>query len=196
MAIDKIPKVGKIYKTVTAAYNALKKGFTSQTKREPNPIEEEMIMEEAKKKITSQGENISTLDTGIMSQAPSNKGVTFVDDPKARAKNEIDKQRVKKEATEKYGIKSERVDEIMNTPFEELEDFTIRDEDVVQNLVDQKFGKGYFDNVDDLPTKPDLDRPFVTKDEMSAFTLEDNARKLNKAKGMIDELGAKTTRQK
>jgi hypothetical protein len=52
MAIDKIPKVGKIYKTVTAAYNALKKGFTSQTKREPNPIEEEMIMEEAKKKIT------------------------------------------------------------------------------------------------------------------------------------------------
>ena len=196
MAIDKIPKVGKIYKTVTAAYNALKKGFTSQTKREPNPIEEEMIMEEAKKKITSQGENISTLDTGIMSQAPSNKGVTFVDDPKARAKNEIDKQRVKKEATEKYGIKSERVDEIMNTPFEELEDFTIRDEDVVQNLVDQKFGKGYFDNVDDLPTKPDLDRPFVTKDEMSAFTLEDNARKLNKAKGIIDELGAKTTRQK
>jgi len=196
MAIDKIPKVGKIYKTVTAAYNALKKGFTSQTKREPNPIEEEMIMEEAKKKITSQGENISTLDTGIMSQAPSNKGVTFIDDPKARAKNEIDKQRVKKEATEKYGIKSERVDEIMNTPFEELEDFTIRDEDVVQNLVDQKFGKGYFDNVDDLPTKPDLDRPFVTKDEMSAFTLEDNARKLNKAKGMIDELGAKTTRQK
>ena len=196
MAIDKIPKVGKIYKTVTAAYNALKKGFTSQTKREPNPIEEEMIMEEAKKKITSQGENISTLDTGIMSQAPSNKGVTFIDDPKARAKNEIDKQRVKKEATEKYGIKSERVDEIMNTPFEELEDFTIRDEDVVQNLVDQKFGKGYFDNVDDLPTKPDLDRPFVTKDEMSAFTLEDNARKLNKAKGIIDELGAKTTRQK
>ena len=166
MAIDKIPKVGKIYKTVTAAYNALKKGFTSQTKREPNPIEEEMIMEEAKNKIQAQGDNISILDDykeeGIMSQAPSNKGVTFVDDPKARAKNEIDKQRVKKEATEKYGIKSERVDEIMNTSFEE----------------------------------PDLDRPFVTKDEMSAFTLEDNARKLNKAKGIIDELGAKTTRQK
>ena len=31
--------------------------------------------------------------------------------------------------------------------------------------------------------KPDLDRPFVTEEEMSAFTLEDNARKLNKAKG-------------
>jgi len=42
----------------------------------------------------------------------------------------------------------------------------------------------------------DLDRPFVTEDEMSAFTLEDNARKLNKAKGFIDKLGAKSTRQK
>ena len=44
--------------------------------------------------------------------------------------------------------------------------------------------------------KPDLDRPFVTEDEMSAFTLEDNARKLNKAKGYIDKLGAKTSKQK
>jgi hypothetical protein len=31
---------------------------------------------------------------------------------------------------------------------------------------------------------------------MSVFTLEDNARKLNKAKGMIDKLGAKNTKQK
>jgi hypothetical protein len=42
----------------------------------------------------------------------------------------------------------------------------------------------------------DLDRPFVTEDEMSAFTMEENARKLNKAKGFIDKLGAKSTRQK
>ena len=42
----------------------------------------------------------------------------------------------------------------------------------------------------------DLDRPFVPEDEMSAFTLNDNARKLNKAKGYIDKLGAKTTKQK
>ena len=81
-------------------------------------------------------------------------------------------------------------------PIDELEDYTISDEDVVQNLVDQKFGKGYFDNVDDIPTKPDLDRPFVTADEMSEFTMKDNARKLNNAKGYIDKLGAKTTKQK
>ena len=62
MAIDKIPKVGKIYKTVKEAYNALKKGFKSQTKREPNPIEDKMIMEEAKTKIQAQGDNISVLD--------------------------------------------------------------------------------------------------------------------------------------
>jgi len=42
----------------------------------------------------------------------------------------------------------------------------------------------------------DLDRPFVTDEEMSAFSMEDNARKLNKAKGFIDKLGAKTSRQK
>ena len=38
MAIDKIPKVGKIYKTVTSAYNALLKGFKKQTKRDPNQL--------------------------------------------------------------------------------------------------------------------------------------------------------------
>ena len=52
--------------------------------------------------------------------------------------------------------------------------------------------------VKESPSKrqADLDRPFVTEDEMSAFTLEDNARKLNKAKGYIDKLGAKTSKQK
>ena len=49
------------YKTVAAAFNALKKGFKKQTKRDPNPIEEEMIMEEAKTKITTQGENLSLI---------------------------------------------------------------------------------------------------------------------------------------
>ena len=157
--IKKIPKVGKIYKTIDEAYSALLRGFKSIQKRNPNAVENQMIREEAKNKIQAQGDNISILDDykdqGIMSQAP--------------------------------GIKK---------PIDELENYTISDEDVVQNLVDQKFGKGYFDNVDDIPTKPDLDRPFVTKDEMSKFTLEDNERKLNKAKGFIDKLGAKTSRQK
>ena len=174
--IGKVPKVGKIYKTVKEAYNALKKGFTSQTKREPNPIEDQMIMEEAKTKITSQGENISTLDTGIMSQAS--------------------------------GIKK---------PIDELENYTKSKDEIIQDLIDRKFGKGYFDTVDNVEEvsfapgmdkrgnvikespsqrQADLDRPFVTEEEMSAFTLEDNARKLNKAKPFIDKLGAKTDKQK
>ena len=111
----------KIYKTLEEAYNALLKGFRSIQKREPNPIENQMIRAEAEGKIKSQGDNISILpqdkQEGIMSQASGTK-------------------------------------------------------------------------------KPDLDRPFVTEQEMSAFKLEDNARKLNKAKGFIDKLGAKTSRQK
>ena len=175
--IKKIPRVGKIYKTVEEAYNALLKGFRSIQKREPNPIENQMIRSEAEGKIKSQGDNISILpqdkQEGIMSQAPGTK-----------------------------------------RPINELENYTISDEDVIQNLIDRKFGKGYFDNVEEVSFAPgmdkrgkvvkespsqrqaDLDRPFVTEDEMSAFTLEDNARKLNKAKGFIDKLGAKTSRQK
>jgi hypothetical protein len=181
--IKKIPKVGKIYKTVEEAYGALLKGFRSIKNRDPDLVENEMLKAEAKGKIKEQGDNISILDDqrkfakleeqGIMSQAPGTK-----------------------------------------KPIDELEDYTISDEDVVQNLVDQKFGKGYFDNVEEVSFAPgmdkrgkmvkespsqrqaDLDRPFVTEDEMSAFTMEENARKLNKAKGFIDKLGAKSTRQK
>jgi len=181
MAIDKIPKVGKIYKTVQAAYNALKKGFTSQTKREPNPIEDKMIMEEAKTKIQAQGDNISILEDfreeGIGSLASGTK-----------------------------------------KPIDELENYTKSKDEIIQDLIDRKFGKGYFDfdNVEEVSFAPgmdkkgnvikespsqkekaaDLDRPFVTEEEMSVFTLEDNARKLNKAKPFIDKLGAKTDKQK
>jgi len=180
--IGKVPKVGKIYKTVKEAYNALKKGFTSQTKREPNPIEDQMIMEEAKTKIQARGENISILDDfreeGIGSLASGTK-----------------------------------------KPIDELENYTKSKDEIIQDLIDRKFGKGYFDTVDNVeevsfapgmdkrgnvikesPSQKqkaaDLDRPFVTEEEMSAFTLEDNARKLNKAKPFIDKLGAKTDKQK
>ena len=74
--------------------------------------------------------------------------------------------RFKKGITEKYGIRPERVDEVMDTPFDEklgddvlranvkpideVQEFTKSKEDVVQDLVDRKFGKGYFDTVDDV----------------------------------------------
>ena len=74
--IKKIPKVGKIYKTVEEAYGALLKGFRSIEKRDPNAIENKMIQAEAQNKIKSQGDNISIFpeekQKGIMSvsQAP------------------------------------------------------------------------------------------------------------------------------
>jgi len=158
MAIDKIPKVGKIYKTVTAAYNALKKGFTSQTKREPNPIEDKMIMEEAKTKIQAQGDNISILEDfreeGIGSLAPGIKEAPKI----------------------KGGIIQDNVEEVSFAPGMDKKGKVIKESPSQRQA--------------------DLDRPFVTDEEMSAFTLEDNARKLNKAKGVIDKLDAKTTRQK
>ena len=154
MAIDKIPKVGKIYKTVTAAYNALKKGFTSQTKREPNPIEDKMIMEEAKTKIQAQGENISTLDTGIMSQASGTKEAPKI----------------------KGGIIRDNVEEVIFAPGMDKKGKVIKESPSQRQA--------------------DLDRPFVTDEEMSEFTMEQNAKKLNRAKGFIDKLGAQSTRQK
>jgi hypothetical protein len=169
MAIDKIPKVGKIYKTVQAAYNALKKGFKSKTKREPNPIEDKMIMEEAKTKIQAQGDNISVLDDfreeGIGSLASGTK--TTPPD------------------VTKGGI-------IQNPD-------VFGDFDEVSTSIDQenflsRVNKAVKENR--KQREPDLDRPFVTDDEVSAFTMEENARKLNKAKGFIDEVGAKTTGQK
>ena len=144
------------YKTIAAAFNALKKGFKKQTKRDPNPIEEQMIMEEAKTKITSQGENISTLDTGIMTQASGIKEAPKI----------------------KGGIIQDNVEEVSFAPG-----------------MDKK-GKVIKESPSQREKAVDLDRPFVTNEEMSAFTLEDNARKLNKAKGMIDKLGAQNTKQK
>jgi len=155
------------YKTINAAFNALKKGFKKQTKRDPNPIEEEMIMEEAKTKITSQGENISTLDTGIMSQASGTKKTTPPD-------------------VTKGGI-------IQNPDV--FGDFDNVEEVIFKPGMDKK-GKVIKESPSQRQKAADLDRPFVTGEEMSAFTLEENARKLNKAKPFIDKLGAKTDKQK
>ena len=85
----------------------------------------------------------------------------------------LQKDRFKKGITEKYGIRPERVDEVMDTPFDEklgddvlrenvrpideVQNFTKSKEDVVQDLVDRKFGKGYFDTVDDIDLPEGVD---------------------------------------
>ena len=180
MAIDKIPKVGKIYKTVTSAYNALLKGFKKQTKRDPNPIEEEMIMEEAKRKITSQGENISTLDTGIMSQASRDIDIDeTLETPGAFVRGQIPgtKENTLKLLESAYPEASSKLTgkettEQLNNLLKDLEDSGV------------------------VPFGNQPKKSFISDEQMSAFTMDENARKLNKAKGIIDNLGAKTTKQK
>ena len=49
------------------------------------------------------------------------------------------------------------------TPFDEAVEYNARPEDVVQNLVDQKFGVGYFDNVGSTPAQRGSAREFLVE---------------------------------
>jgi hypothetical protein len=49
------------------------------------------------------------------------------------------------------------------TPFDEAVEYNARPEDVVQNLVDQKFGIGYFDNVGSTPAQRGSAREFLVE---------------------------------
>jgi len=189
------------YKTVAAAFNALKKGFKKQTKRDPNPIEEEMIMEEAKTKITSQGENISTLDTGIMSQASGTTGKGMFDNIFNKMQNEMKGLKAVDDDLPPPGSRGGKDD--IAAPVMNVEDAPPGFIDFVRKTDPE--GAAKLQKVEDeikaaieagnkRADKKNI--PFATEAEMSEFTLKDNARKLNKAKGMIDKLGAKTTEQK
>jgi len=62
---------------------------------------------------------------------------------------------VKKKQTEAAAAKT--------TPFDEAVEYNARPEDVVQNLVDQKFGVGYFDNVGSTPSQRGSAREFLVE---------------------------------
>jgi hypothetical protein len=57
----------------------------------------------------------------------------------------------------------ETIKNIQKTPFDEAVEYNARPEDVVQNLVDQKFGVGYFDNVGELTAKRGSAREFLVE---------------------------------
>ena len=52
---------------------------------------------------------------------------------------------------------------VRTTPFDEAVEYNARPEDVVQNLVDQKFGVGYFDNVGSTPAQRGSAREFLVE---------------------------------
>ena len=62
---------------------------------------------------------------------------------------------VKKKQTEAAAAKT--------TPFDEAVEYNAKPEDVVQNLVDQKFGVGYFDNVGENVSKRGSAREFLVE---------------------------------
>ena len=72
--------------------------------------------------------------------------------------------------SDRSGLMS-RLDEIVKkkqaetakTPFDEAVEYNARPEDVVENLVDQKFGVGYFDNVGSTPSKRGSAREFLVE---------------------------------
>jgi hypothetical protein len=57
----------------------------------------------------------------------------------------------------------ENTSPIQKTPFDEAVEYNARPEDVVQNLVDQKFGIGYFDNVGSTPAQRGSAREFLVE---------------------------------
>src|SRR6056300_676113 len=121
-------------------------------------------------------ENMSKMDSFYNPPAaPSNitDMATRTRDLDAEGIMTLRNDRFKEGITEKYGIRPERVDEIMDTefdeklmddvlrenvkPIDEVQNFTKSKEDVVQDLVDRKFGKGYFDTVDDIDLPEGVD---------------------------------------
>ncbi len=171
--IKKIPKVGKIYKSIDEAYGALLKGFRSITKREPNAIENQMIEEEAKNKIQAQGDNISILDDykdqGIMSQAPGIKTGEVVE---AVFKPGMDKRgKVVKESPSQATGPDFESGIIRTDVFDDFGDVTIE-------------GQG------------DKLKNIMGEESIEAYTKALNDKKLFRAEGIIKKLGAKTDKQK
>ena len=60
-------------------------------------------------------------------------------------------------------VAKKKADAAKTTPFDEAVEYNARPEDVVQNLVDQKFGVGYFDNVGSNPAQRGSAREFLVE---------------------------------
>jgi len=174
--IKKIPKIGKIYKSIDEAYGALLKGFRSIEKRDPNAIENKMIQAEAKNKIKSQGDNISIFpeekQKGIMSvsQAPGMIKTGEVLD--VSFKPGVDKRGKRVEESPSQATGPDLKSGIIRTDvFDDFGDVTIE-------------GQG------------DKLRNIIGEESIEAYTKALNDKKLFRAEGIIKKLGAKTDKQK
>ena len=97
------------------------------------------------------GETFAANPTEQAGMIKSMRGIAKGDSDLMKRLDEI----VKKKQTEAAASKT--------TPFDEAVEYNARPEDVVQNLVDQKFGVGYFDNVGENTAKRGSAREFLVE---------------------------------
>jgi len=82
---------------------------------------------------------------------------------KLAADSEADGSSLMKKLDEIVAKKKAEAAAAKTTPFDEAVEYNARPEDVVQNLVDQKFGVGYFDNVGENTAKRGSAREFLVE---------------------------------
>ena len=174
--IKKIPKVGKIYKTVEEAYGALLKGFRSIEKRDPNAIENKMIQAEAENKIKSQGDNISIFPE------EKQKGIVSVSQAPGMIKTGEVLDVSFKPGLDKRGKRVEESPSQATGP--DLESGIIRTD--------------VFDDFGDVTIEGQGDklRSIMGEKNINQYIKEMNDKKLFRAEGIIKKLGAKTDKQK
>jgi len=97
------------------------------------------------------GETFAANPTEQAGMIKSMRGIAKGDSDLMKRLDEI----VKKKQTEAAAAKT--------TPFDEAVEYNAKPEDVVQNLVDQKFGVGYFDNVGSTPSQRGSAREFLVE---------------------------------
>ena len=101
------------------------------------------------------GDPITSENFGATGFAPSvDRKKVLPDEEKSALMSRLD-EIVKKKQTEAAAAKT--------TAFDEAVEYNARPEDVVQNLVDQKFGVGYFDNVGESTAKRGSAREFLVE---------------------------------
>jgi len=103
--------------------------------------------------MTDETENIGSLEKSMLDNTDyQNKKKALSDTDRSGLMSRLDEIVAKKKA-----------DAAKTTPFDEAVEYNARPEDVVQNLVDQKFGIGYFDNVGATPSQRGSAREFLVE---------------------------------
>ena len=84
------------------------------------------------------------------------------------------------------GVGAQRVAASEVRPIDEVENFTKSKEDVVQDLVDRKFGKGYFDTVDDVSAPTGAGLEAIKSVKNNSLIVDDLVNKVYQMSGVAE----------